>query len=186
MQERENLTYYHGSPVAGLTELKPALSEHGKPYIYFATDPLVALLYAVKPVPKPFSYYPYGFEDGIVVYSDYFENSFETLYKGKTGYLYECDNIVNTQQPTQINCAYTCTENVVVRSATEVSDLYQYYQEQERVGKFRIRRFNEIPEKTMIFIRNDMKNTIDTYDLKKFPENPMSLFIREHFPSVWE
>lgn len=49
---------YHGSPVGGLTELKLFLSEHGRPYLYFADNPLVALLYAVKPVPKPFSFYP--------------------------------------------------------------------------------------------------------------------------------
>lgn len=55
------MEWYHGSPVGGLTELKPFLSEHGKPYLYFAEDPLVALLYAVKPVPKPLSFYPYGF-----------------------------------------------------------------------------------------------------------------------------
>lgn len=62
------MTLYHGSPVADLKELKPYLSEHGKPYIYFAENPLIALLYAVKPVPKPFSFYPYGFgNDGSIV-----------------------------------------------------------------------------------------------------------------------
>lgn len=58
----QSMIFYHGSPIGGLTELKPFLSEHGKPYIYFATNPLVALLYAVKPVSKPFSFYPYGFD----------------------------------------------------------------------------------------------------------------------------
>lgn len=62
------LHFYHGSPVGGLNELKPFLSEHGKPYIYFSSSPIVALLYAVKPVPKPFSFYPYGFDkNGAVV-----------------------------------------------------------------------------------------------------------------------
>lgn len=44
--------FYHGSPIGGLDELKPFLSEHGKPYIYFSSSPIVALLYAVKPVPN--------------------------------------------------------------------------------------------------------------------------------------
>ena len=47
------MTFYHGSPIGGLNKLEPFLSEHGRHYIYFATNPLVALLYAVKPVPKP-------------------------------------------------------------------------------------------------------------------------------------
>ncbi len=39
------MTFYHGSPIGGLSELQPFLSEHGKAYIYFATNPLVALFY---------------------------------------------------------------------------------------------------------------------------------------------
>lgn len=49
---------YHGSCVGGLNELTPFLSEHKKPYVYLSSNPVVALLYAVKPVPKPFSFYP--------------------------------------------------------------------------------------------------------------------------------
>lgn len=179
------MTYYHGSPVADLTELKPALSEHGKPYIYFATNPLVALLYAVKPVPKPFSYYPYGFDsNGNVVYSEYFENAFEKLYKGKTGYLYECRNINNAEQTTQINCAYTCTDNVKIDSVTKIDDLYEYYIEQEKSGLFRIKHFEDINEKEMLFVLDDMKSTFEQYDLKNNPDNPMSMFIKEHFSAI--
>ena len=38
---------YHGSSVSGLTQLKPFLSEHQKPYVYLSSNPVVALLYAV-------------------------------------------------------------------------------------------------------------------------------------------
>ena len=79
------MVFYHGSPIGNLTELKPFLSEHNKPYIYFSSNPLFALLYAVKPVPKPFSFYPYGFEKDAGVYSEYFENAFFKLYKKKVG-----------------------------------------------------------------------------------------------------
>ena len=68
------MTFYHGSPVGGLNELKPFLSEHEKQYVYFTQNPVVALLYAVHPVPKPFSYYPYGFDkDGTIHYSEYYQ-----------------------------------------------------------------------------------------------------------------
>lgn len=85
------LAFYHGSPIGGLNELKPFLSEHGEPYVYFSSSPIVALLYAVKPVPKPYSFYPYGFdENGVVVYSEYFENAFFHLYNEKKGI---CTNV---------------------------------------------------------------------------------------------
>ena len=54
------MTLYHGSPVSDLKELIPQISEHGKPYVYFSSNPIVALLYAVKPIPKPYSFYPYA------------------------------------------------------------------------------------------------------------------------------
>ena len=102
----EAMTFYHGSPVGGLNELKPFLSEHGNPYAYFTTNPLVALLYAVKPVPKPFSFYPYGFDEkGTVFYSDYYEDAFYNLYKNRVGYLYECDHLKGLEKPTQIKDA---------------------------------------------------------------------------------
>lgn len=179
------MTFYHGSPIAGLTELKPALSEHGNSYVYFATNPLVALLYAVKPVPKPFSFYPYGFDsNGNVIYSEYFENAFEKIYKGKTGYLYECDNVNNAEQPTQIHCAYTCTDSVKIDRVTEISCLYEYYIEQEKSGLFKIKQFKDISEKEMAFVLEDMKNTVEHYDLRNNLDNPMAIFIIEHFPSI--
>lgn len=83
----EAMPFYHGNPVGGLNELKPYLSEHEKQYVYFTQNPVVALLYAVHPVPKPFSYYPYGLDkDGIVHYSEYYQNAFSDICKGKQGY----------------------------------------------------------------------------------------------------
>lgn len=75
------MTFYHGSSTGNLTQLLPFLSEHGRPYIYFASNPLVALLYAVKPVPKPFSFYPYGFDENrILIYNEYYEDAFFDIY----------------------------------------------------------------------------------------------------------
>lgn len=121
------MTLYHGSPVGGLTELKPFLSEHGEPYIYFATNPLVALLYAVKPVPKPFSFYPYGFnKEGAVVFSEYYENASYDIYKNKKGWLYSCAAPQDVANPTQINCAYTVAKAVKPDEVSEIPDLYDF------------------------------------------------------------
>lgn len=181
------MTFYHGSPIADLEELKPILSEHGQAYVYFATNPLVALLYAVKPVPKPFSWYPYGFDSkGNVVYSEYFENAFEKLYKGKDGYLYECDNISEFEQPTQINCAYTCKKSIKIDRVTKISDLYEYFKVQEKAGLFRIKKVNEISEKEMSYVLNDLKETISEHNLTEQPHNPMTVFIRENFAEFYK
>lgn len=177
---------YHGSPVGGLKELAPFLSEHGRPYLYFADNPLVALLYAVKPVPKPFSFYPYGFaKDGAVVYSEYYENAFADIYKGKRGYLYACRDVQGTEQPTQINCAYTCTEPVKVDTVSEIPDLYAFFKEQERAGRFRVKSRQEISDKEISMAVSALREDMLQYNLKEQPEHAMSIFLQSHFPEVW-
>lgn len=156
------MIFYHGSPIGGLSELKPFLSEHCKPYIYFATNPLVALLYAVKPVPKPFSFYPYGFDqNGNVIYSEYFENAFYDLYKDQVGYLYECNNLKNVDTPTQINCAYTSTESIKVDKVTKIPDLYMFYKDQEEKGLFRVKPKTQISDKEMSFVLGELRKDIE-------------------------
>ncbi|MDE5604836.1 MAG: hypothetical protein K2I73_04550 [Eubacterium sp.] len=180
------MTFYHGSPIADLKELKPILSEHGQAYVYFSTNPLVALLYSVKPVPKPFSWYPYGFDSkGNIIYSEYFENAFEKTYKGKTGYLYECDDISDVEQPTQINCAYTCKNCIKIDRVTKIPDLYQYFKEQEKEGLFKIKPLNAISEKEMNFVLEDLISTIDKFNLTTHPQNPMTVFIKENFTELY-
>ncbi|MGM9661780.1 MAG: hypothetical protein ACI3WR_01640 [Oscillospiraceae bacterium] len=181
------MAFYHGSPVGGLTELTPFLSEHGKPYLYFATNPLVALLYAVKPVPKPFSFYPYGFDrEGHVVFSEYYENAFYDIYKGRKGYLYSCHALPGACNPTQIHCAYVCEEPVTPDEVREIPDLYAYYKEQEGNGAFLLKPFRSISGKEMSLVFAALKNDMEQYGLRSVPEHPMSVFIREHFPAVWE
>ena len=180
------MSFYHGSPIGGLNELKPFLSEHGKPYIYFSSSPIVALLYAVKPVPKPFSFYPYGFDkDGNVVYSEYFENAFFHLYNEKVGYLYECTRLKDADNPTHINCAYTCGEPIKVDKVTEISNLYIYFKEQESKGLFLVKKRAEISEKEMQFVFDELKKDIKNNNLMQFPKHPMSVFIQEHFSNIW-
>lgn len=179
------MTLYHGSPFGGLTELKPFLSEHKKPYIYLSSNPVVALLYAVKPVPKPFSFYPYGFNNEKVVYNEYYENCFEDIYRAQKGFLYECENVENTGNPTVINCAYTCQTPIRVSNCVEINDVYEKFMEYKENGLFEIRPFKDISEKELNYVYEDMRKTINIYNLKNCPDNPMSEFIKMHFSGIW-
>lgn len=181
------MTFYHATCEEGLKELKPFLSEHGKPYVYFSTNPLIALLYAVKPVPKPFSYYPYGFDkNGNIVYSEYYENAFYDLYKGKSGYLYECDDLKDVEMPTQIGHVYTSDKPVKIDRVTRIPDLYVFYKEYENKGEFIVKQRSEVSDKEMNSVFEELKKEIETNNLKQIPDHAMSIFIKEHFPAVWE
>lgn len=176
---------YHGSSIGGITELKPFLSEHKKPYVYLARNPVVALLYAVKPVPKPFSFYPYGFNGEKVVYSEYYENCFEEIYKGQKGFLYECENVENAETPTAINCAYTCQMPIQIGGCTEIDDVFEKFMEYKENGLFEIKPFHSVSDKELDFVYDDMRKIITEYNLKSCPDSPMSKFIMKHFPKVW-
>lgn len=179
------MTLYHGSSVGGITELKPFLSEHQKPYVYLASNPVVALLYTVKPVPKPFSFYPYGFNGDKVIYNEYYRDCFQEIYKGKKGFLYECDSPENTENPTAINCAYTCEKPVKISGCTVIDDVYEKFMEYRERGLFEIRPFETIGQRELNFVYDDMRKTIMQHNLKAFPDNPMSQFIMAHFPEIW-
>lgn len=92
----------------------------------------------------------------------------------------------NADNPTQINCAYACSEPIKINKVTEISDLYVYFQEQEEKGLFRIKRREEISEKEMKFAVGELTKDIKNNNLTLFPKHPMSVFIQEHFPDIWE
>ena len=69
---------------------------------------------------------------------------------------------------------------------TMIPDLYDRLMEYQQQGLFRIRSIDTISDKEMQYVHNDLKQTIQKHNLKQFPDNSMSRFIREHFPEVWE
>lgn len=178
---------YHGSCVGALENLTPFVSEHGKAFVYFSANPVTALLYAVKPVPKPFSYYSYGFdENGVVVYCEYWKNAFYELYAGKSGFLYTCNcTLSKVQNPTGINGVYTAEKNMPVESVIEIPDIYQKFMKFESDGLFKIKPYDAVSKNELNFVYQDMKQTIIKNNLKSFPDSPMSIFIRQHFLNAW-
>lgn len=122
-----------------------------------------------KPVPKPFSFYPYGFDkDGNVIYSEYFENAFYKIYKNKKGFLYECHDLNGVGNLTQINCAYTCTEPIEIDAVSDISDLHDYYMEQVKKDLFSIKPYSEISEKEIGFVYDELKKDIDKVQAENY------------------
>ncbi len=176
---------YHGSSIGNLTELNPFLSEHQKPYVYLTENPVIALLYTVKPVPKPFSFYPYGFNGDKVVYSEYYKNCFKDLYKGKTGFLYECENVENVKNPTLIKDVYASESIVKISRCKKIDDVYAALMEYKENNMFGVKSFGEISEKELNFAYDEMRKNIMEHNLKACPNNPMRQFIISHFPHIW-
>ena len=95
-------------------------------------------------------------------------------------------NVRGAKQPTQINCAYTCTEPVKVDSVTEIPDLYAFFKEWEKKGRFRIKPRREVSEKEMCLVLAELQKDMQKHRLKEQPAHPMSVFLQKHFPEIWE
>lgn len=178
--------FYHGSSIGKLAELNPFVSEHGKPYIYFASNPVVALFYTVKAVEKPFSWYPYGFKNGIPVYTEYYPNALADVYKGKTGYIYEFERIDGAENPTDINCACVCSLPVKTDKITEIPDVYEMLLEHEKNGELIIERYDFLSESRKLWIENTIKAEIAMHKLKSNSGNSYESFIKSRFPNLYE
>ena len=181
---------YHGSSVPNLKELKPYISEHKKPYIYFSTDIAVATFYTVHKIERPYNWFTYGFnKDGIPIYTEYYPNALADVYNGQRGYIYQCHQTEDMSNPTNINDAYVCPNPIVVDKCVTIDDVYANLLEYEKDGRLIIRRFEEFSDKLCIKrvnINEQIKQEIFNYDLLSMPECSYSKFIRERFPEVWE
>ncbi len=177
--------YYHGTSVGNLTELKPSISEHGKPYIYFSTNPVVALFYTVKAVEPPFNWFPYGFKNGIPVYTEYYPDALADIYSGRQGFIYEFEKLNNIENPTDINCACVCKNSVKTEKFTEIHDVYEKMLEYEKSGDLIIERYESLSENRLENIENIIKSEIEEYNLKQNPECSYAKFILKKFPQWW-
>ena len=151
------MIYYHGSPVSGINILKPNISNHVNAYVYFSSNPVVALFYTVR-----IHFYPYGFSKigKIPKYYEYYEDALKDVYSKKEGYLYECDDISIIGNPTNIFCAYVSREPVKVKRCKIISDVYEEMLRLEKDNKLEIKRFKDIGEEELKKYKDKVINAI--------------------------
>lgn len=74
---------------------------------------------------------------------------------------------------------------LLVWNCIEISDIYEKFMEYKENGLFEIKPLASISKKELNFAYNDIKATIDQYQLKNDANNQMSQFIMNHFPQIW-
>ena len=175
------MTYYHCSPTAGLTILRPGKPKtFDKPArVYMTTLLPMALMYSVRNFE-----YTYGYtKDGQIYFEEYFANALETLYRGKSASLYVCAPVA--AETTQIPNEAVSTQDVPILSETIIPDAYEALLEQERLGTLVIRRYHELPDRMLEWIRKVEADVICKHDLLNNP-GPMADYYREHYPQSWQ
>lgn len=175
------MAFYHCSPTAGLTLLKPRKPEaFEKPArVYLTTLLPMALMYAVRNYE-----YSYGYtKEGQIYFEEYYPNALEILYRGKSASLYLCDP--ESTETTQIPNEAVSEKAVPIVSETHIPDALEALLEQERLGALVIRRYHELSEEMLNWIRRVEADCIRKANLIHTP-GPMADYYREHYPQSWE
>ena len=175
------MEYYHCSPVSGLTLLTPRKPKlfHKPEKVYLTTLLPMALIYAIQNYE-----YTYGFTaDGHIYFEEYFPNELEVLYRGKSASLYLC--APKSTESTQIPNEAVSNAAVPVIQEIRIPDACEALLEQERLGTLTIRRYHELTEGMLNWIRKAEADSIKKYDLINTP-GPMADYYKEHYPESWE
>jgi len=174
------MSYYHCSPTPGLTVLRPGKPKgFDKPArVYMTTLLPMALMYAVQNYE-----YTYGYtKDGQIHLDEYFPNALEILYRGKSASLYLCDP--KSTQTTQIPNEAVSEAPVPVIRETYIPDALEALLEQQQLGTLVIRRYHELPEEMLRWIRKVETDCIRKANLLNTP-GPKADYYRTHYAESW-
>lgn len=163
--------YYHASQIGGITVLKPRISNHNIPLIYFSTKRENVLVYLSNAIEKYcketgfvhkskwHKWASYGFDsDGILRLDEYYPNAIEDTYKGVSGYIYLVDKISENTDVVNISDAVTTSSPAIVTSVEFVEDAYSELLEAADSGLIKIRRYEAMNDKMLDWIENTIKN----------------------------
>ena len=174
------MTYYHCSPISGLTLLQPRKpSSFEKPArVYMTTLLPMALMYTIQNYE-----YTYGYtREGQIYLEEYFPNALEILYRGKSASLYLCDP--ECTESTRIPNEAISEKPVPVIKEIFIPDACEALLEQERLGELVIRRYHELPERALEWIRKTEADCIRKAGIIHTP-GPMADYYRTYYPESW-
>lgn len=174
------MTYYHGSPVGGLTVLNPGKPAHfDKPnFVYMTSLYPMALMYGIQ----NFEYtYGYTRERGIYL-DEYFPNALEELYGGKRAYIYIC--APTEAEAGRIPNEWTSSKPVEIVDVIEIPDLLAEMQKQQLLGTLPLHRYESMPAGMLAWIKNAEADTIRKNGLLATP-GPFADYMKRHYPESW-
>lgn len=190
--------YYHGSKTTGIKIIKPNLSIHGKEYTYLTTSKVVALIYTVNAIEsfyednnitKPSSFQPwysYGFNKNLIpVIDEYYPNATYETYSNKSGYIYICKEPTEYTNETNIHCAITTPEEIVVIKEIYIPNVYEKLLEYEKEGLLKIRKYEETSKEYLDKIYSYITDDIKKYKLLEESSSNYSIFVRTKFPFLF-
>ena len=175
--------FYHASNIEGLKELLPLSTLHnsGEKVCYITPVREYALFYlrdmVVNHVTCGVS------KDGIVIYDEQFPNQLEKIYRGRSGYLYECSDDDRVSEG-HAKGVWVLRRPVSISGVERVEDVYTEIICAERAGRVRVNRYETLSDARKTEIDEMMKDYIaDSGFLTE--DSPKARFFAENFPRAW-
>ena len=165
--------YYHASPTAGIQILKPRISNHGVPLLYFSTKRENVLVYLSNSVErfcrttgyvhtgKWTKWGPYGFQNGIQHIEEYYPNALRETYAGVSGYIYHAGAIQEADTDIAIPDAAASAVPVPVDGVEFIPDAYEAILAAERQGLLLVTRYEALSRERLDWIRETMREQYD-------------------------
>ena len=186
---------YHASPIKGITQLKPKISNHGIPLIYFSKKRENVLVYLSNAIEKyclekgfahDGSYEkwgPYGFDEyGRFQLQEYYPDALKSTYQGVSGYIYGvCDEeLSESGVDVHISDAVTSRNPVKVFDTEFVADAYEAILQAEKEGLISIMRYKEMSAEMRGWLVESIRNEYE--GAIQHPE--YQFFLRGNFPDI--
>ena len=172
---------YHCSPTHGIQTLQPRtpLFSDKPQRVYLTTLLPMALLYGIQNFE-----YTYGYtREKQIYYEEYFPNSLEYLYSGKSASLYLCE--VSDGEPTRIPNEIVVSHEVPVVQEIVIPDVYQALLEQESLGALPIYRYDALsPERRAANRKMEIRVILEAKLLEE--DSPYAVYMQTHYPESWE
>lgn len=183
---------YHASPVGGIGNLEPRISNHGDPRVYFSEKRENTLVYLSNAVEKTcretgFSHEgrwskwgPYGFtRDRRFQFQEYYPDALAETYKGVSGYIYKVAMDDGIQPLAGIPGAYYSSGPVKVVACETVKDAYTAFIDAYHDGLIDIVCYEDWSERQLEGIQKmveaEYKQSDNASDYKFFLENRFPL-----------
>lgn len=174
------MTLYHGSSTSGITALRPAPSNHDKPYVYLTDNPTLTLLYAHNPIKRPGGFFPYWFDkSGLLHYDEYFPDQTRRLYQGHSGWVYSVE-AAELPQLDRMPWVYLSEVDVPVTHAEFIPELYAALLTAEKAGLLVLHRYENTPEAQREIHRKIVRMSLEGHD-----EDDYVRFLRDYMPELF-
>ena len=151
--------YYHASPLGGLRILKPHVSNHGVPLVYFSNKRENVLVYLSNAVERFcretgfvhdgswYKWASYGFQkDGRQCIEEYYPDALRKTYEGVSGYIYRAETVPQAEMQLRIPNAVASSEAVQVVDCEFVRDAYAEILTAEAQGLLTVQRFAQMTQ----------------------------------------